>query len=228
MQSVVKFSLAHSRSGRFWPVILAGGFALSGWSGTIVVTNTAPSGPGSFQQAILTANATPGVDTIVFNISGAPPFTITPTVALPQINEAVVIDATTQPGWLAAGRPVIELNGAASGNNAGLRFGGGASTLRGLAINRFTIQAIELDSASNTIQGNFIGTDVTGSLARGGGIGSHGIFINNSAGNLIGGTNAGEGNVIAGGNDSGIFMLNASSTSCRAISLASPRLAPLR
>jgi len=204
--------MAKSSRAHFWPVkllavILAGSFAMTGWSDTITVTNTADSGAGSFRQAILTANANPGLDAIVFQISGTPPFTITPANALPAITDPVVIDATTQPGF--AGKPVIELNGAStSGSTVGLRFDVGASTLRGIAINRFPVQLIELDSASNSIQGNFIGTDVTGTLARGSGGGSEGIFVK-SAGNLIGGTNSGNGNVISGGNDTGIYLLNA-------------------
>ena len=42
------------------------------WSfaATFTVTTTADSGPGSLRQAILDANASPGADTIVFNIAG--------------------------------------------------------------------------------------------------------------------------------------------------------------
>ncbi|HEY5044035.1 MAG TPA: hypothetical protein VIK53_18845, partial [Verrucomicrobiae bacterium] len=96
-----------------------------------------------------------------------------------------------------------------SGSTVGLRFDVGASTLRGMAINRFPVQLIELDSPSNNIQGNFIGTDATGTLARSNGSGSDGILVK-SAGNVIGGTNSGDGNVISGGNDTGIYILNAS------------------
>jgi parallel beta-helix repeat protein len=196
------------RTGGRWLAFLAGGFALAAHGDTIAVTNTNLSGPGSFKQAIITANTNPGPNTIVFNISGTPPFTIAPTNALDAITAPVVIDATTQPGF--AGTPVVELNGAATGGGTvGLRFSSGASRLRGLAINRFPVQLIQLDSASNTIQGNFIGTDVTGTQARGKGSGSYGILVE-SPGNLIGGTNAGNGNVIAGGNDTGIYLLTAS------------------
>ena len=184
---------------------------MKGMGSTIVVTNTANSGAGSLSQAILTANTNSGGNTIIFHINGTPPFTISPANALPAITAPVVIDATTQPGF--AGKPIIELNGVNTlglGSVVGLRFSSGASTLRGLAINRFPVQLIELDSASNNRQGNFIGTDVTGTLARGSGSGSHGILIK-SAGNLIGGTNVGDGNVISGGNDSGIYVLNANS-----------------
>ena len=208
MRSKEKFSLAFFSLGRLLSAMLTFNFVAVGWSMTIPVTTTADSGVGSFRQALLTANTNPGVDTIVFQISGTPPFTITPAAALPAVTDPVVIDATTQPGF--AGQPVIELSGAASsGGTIGLRFVVGASTLRGMAVNRFPIQAIELDSGSNTIQGNFVGTDVTGTLARGSGSSSGSILVK-SAGNVIGGTNSGNGNVISGGNGHGIYLLNAS------------------
>jgi titin len=209
MRGILKLSVACWRPAKLWLLIVAGGLAATARANTFVVTTTANSGPGSFFQAITNANASPGLDTITFNLSGTPPFTIAPTTALPAITDPVVIDATTQPGY--AGKPVIELNGAAtSGSTIGLRFSSGASTLRGLAINRFPVQQLELDSASNTVQGNFIGTDVTGTLARGKGSGSYGLLVK-SADNLIGGTNAGNGNVFSGGNDTGIYLLNANS-----------------
>jgi hypothetical protein len=53
------------------------------------------------------------------------------------------------------------------------------------------------------IQGNYIGTDVTGTKA----IGNYdGIYIDSSAGNLIGGTGAGQGNVISGNNRIGLYV----------------------
>jgi titin len=184
--------------------------APSAWSATLQVTNTADSGPGSFRQAITTANTSTVPNTIVFQISGTPPFTITPASALPAIIQPVVIDATTQPGY--SGKPVIELSGASVGSSTmGLRFQVGSSTLLGMAINRFPVQAIELDSVSNTIQGNFIGTDVTGTILRANGLPALSV---RSSGNLIGGTNSGNGNLIAAGtanaNSAGLYLLNGS------------------
>ena len=212
MSGVSKYCFHHAGLGRWQLLLLIGSSAIQGWSDTIPVTNTADSGEGSFRQAILTANANPGLDTIVFQINGTPPFTIFLTTTLPAISDPVVIDATTQPGY--SGQPVIELNGAGSGPNAGLRFalGSSFSTLRGMALNQFPVQTIELLSASNRIQGNFIGTDITGTQARGSGNGSHAISIK-SDGNLIGGTTAGDGNLISGGNDCGIYLLNANNNS---------------
>ena len=45
---------------------------------TFTVTNTSDSGAGSLRQAILDANANPGLDTIAFDIPGAGVHTITP------------------------------------------------------------------------------------------------------------------------------------------------------
>ncbi len=174
---------------------------------TFTVTTVADGGAGSLRQAILSANTNPGPDSVVFQISGTPPFSIVPLTALPAITDPLTIDGTTQPGF--TNKPVIELNGSStSGSTIALRLSTGSTTVRGLAINRFPNQAIELDGASNIIRGNFIGTDVTGATALANG--SYGILVK-SAGNIIGGTNAGDGNVISGNGDTGIYILNASS-----------------
>jgi len=128
--------------------------ASHGMAATLIVTNTSASGPGSLQQAILDANATNGLDTIVFQIPGAGVHTITPTNALPSISDSVVIDGTTQPGF--AGTPLIELSGASAGATTdGLRLSAGNSTIRGLAINRFGGAGIhvQLPGGTNFIQG---------------------------------------------------------------------------
>ena len=58
-------------------------------------------------------------------------------------------------------------------------------------------EGIEINSNNNTIQGNYIGTDITGTLNRGN-RSDDGIEIqSNATGNLIGGTEAGAGNLIA-------------------------------
>src|SRR6185295_17059681 len=96
-------------------------------------------------------------DTITFNIAGAGPHTINLTSALPTIGEAVIIDGWSEPDF--AGTPVIELNGASAGAGAdGLHITGGGSTVRGLVINNFSGDGIELaTNGGNTIVGNIIG-----------------------------------------------------------------------
>src|SRR5204863_436568 len=65
------------------------------------------------------------------------------------------------------------------------------------------------DSRGNLIQGNLIGTDVTGAKALGNGF--DGIGIENAPGNIIGGTIPGAGNLISGNPQFGISINNSSS-----------------
>jgi parallel beta-helix repeat protein len=188
--------------------LLAALTTTQGAAATLVVSNTSASGPGSLQQAILDANATNGLDTIIFQIPGSGVHTISPTGALPAISDPVVIDGTTQPGY--AGTPLIEINGASAGDNAGLRLYAGGSTIRGLAINQFAAQGLLLQGGgTNQVQGNFIGTDPSGTIARRNSL--QGIWINGSSGNLIGGTDATNRNVISGNGDVGVYLGNSAS-----------------
>jgi uncharacterized repeat protein (TIGR01451 family) len=171
---------------------------------TFPVSNANDSGAGSLRQAILDANATPGTQTITFNLPGSGVQTINLTSQLPPITDPIIIDGYTQPGasanTLGVGNNavlLIELNGANT-SAAGLTItaGGSASTVRGLVINRFARGAILLQiGGSNIIQGNFIGTDPTGTIARG----NNGVAIYvDSANNLIGGTAPAARNLISG------------------------------
>jgi titin len=175
------------------------------------VTNKADSGAGSLRQAILDANANPGPDTINFQISGTAPFTINLLSALPAVTDPVTIDATTQTNY--SGTPVVELNGASAGSSSvGLQLNSASNRVVGLAINRFAEEGIVLSGVANVIQGNFIGTDTTGTIARGNG--SFGIYpgiLVESSGNQIGGSKIINGNVISGNNDNGIYIYNTSS-----------------
>jgi uncharacterized repeat protein (TIGR03803 family) len=56
---------------------------------------------------------------------------------------------------------------------------------------------------TNVIQGNFIGTDASGTLSRGN---INGIVLDGSPNNLIGGTVAGEGNLISGNSSAGVSL----------------------
>src|SRR5262245_51663851 len=72
----------------------------------ITVYNTDISGPGSFHQAILEANALPGPDVIQFNLPSVPAI-ISLNPEPPVITETLEIDGRSQPGY--AGEPVISL-----------------------------------------------------------------------------------------------------------------------
>ena len=154
-----------------------------------------------------------GADTINFNIPGAGVHTISPTSALPTITDPVTIDGYTQPGssmnTLSNGDNAvlrIELNGTSVGGGDGLRFNAGSSTVRGLVINRFMDlfrAGIELaTNGGNFIEGNFIGTDVTGTMNLGNT--GEGVANSSSPNNTIGGTTASARNVLSGNGQFGV------------------------
>ncbi len=182
----------------------------------VTVTNTADSGPGSLRQAITDANAggscAPSA-TITFNIAAAGPQTISPGSPLPTVACQTTIDGYTQPGASA--------NTLSSSNNAtllialdgtsmtppapGLTLTASNTVIRGLVIKRFIGQpGISIQGGTGVrIEGNFIGTDATGTVAAPNGIGiatsSGGIGV---IGNL---TPAGR-NVISGNTGHGIAI----------------------
>ena len=189
-----------------------------------LLANKGTDGFVSLREAILAANNTANggtPDQISFNIAGAGVHTIQPDGALPTITDAVVIDGYTQPGaaanTLAVGSDAvlrIVLDGTTAGAaTPGLAITAGNSTVRGLVINNFTYAGIHLDSGSgNTIVGNYIGTDVTGTIAapNGQGTGFDGILIGYSAAssnNVIGGAAPADRNVISGNSGGGIWMV---------------------
>lgn len=182
------------------------GLAASAGAATFTVTNANDSGLGTLRQAITDANAAAGSDAIDFNLSGTAPFTINLLSGLPAISETVSLDATTQSGF--SNKPVVVLNGAALGGSInGLTLNAGGNLVRGLVIRNFSKFGIEMTAAiagSNTVQCCFIGTDATGTIAQSNNFG--GIHIGASSDNLIGGTNALDGNVISGNNNDGIYI----------------------
>lgn len=170
---------------------------------TFLVTTTADSGAGSLRQAIFDANSSAGADTIEFNITGSAPYIINVASALPDITDPVTIDGATQPGY--AGTPIVVLNGTNAGANVnGLTITGGGSTIRGLVINRFSRHGIRVETGSgNIIEGNYIGTDATGTIDQGNL--SFGISIV-SSNNRVGGVFAGTGNLISGNEFGGVII----------------------
>jgi CSLREA domain-containing protein len=181
---------------------------------TFTVTSIADPGSGgctvgecTLREAIDTANASAGKDTIGFAIAGSGPHAIAPLSDLPAIVEPVVIDGRTQNP--SSPTPAIELRGDSIPifffEGHGLRLQAGDSVVRGLAIKRFFFAGITIEAPAgdgNQIVGNYIGTDVTGEAAAGNGVGVH-VFA--GSGHLIGGPTAEDRNVISG-NGTNIFF----------------------
>jgi hypothetical protein len=193
-------------------IALAGALAcaLPGFAGTaraaiLTVTNTNDSGPGSLRQAILDANATAAPDEIRFNLGANK--TITPATELPAITTQIDLNGTSQPGW--SGKPLVEINGA-NVAGSGIVVYAGSSKVRGLVINRFGDRGIYVSGGDiNVVQGNYIGTDVSGLVALPNG--SEGIRLTDATNlNQIGGTSAAERNVISGNAGNGIVISSGS------------------
>ncbi|MCA9121123.1 MAG: DUF11 domain-containing protein [Planctomycetaceae bacterium] len=175
---------------------------------TFAVLTAADSGVGSLRQAILDANTSTGPDLISFNIPGSGVHTIQPQSALPTITDSVAIDGYTQPGatanTIANGDNAviqIEIDGSQVGGS-GLVLAADNNTVRGLAINNFAGAGIFLVySDSNTIAGNFIGTDPTGTIARPNDLG---IKILAAHDNMVGGLLPADRNILSGNKYDGI------------------------
>ena len=108
---------------------------------------------------------------------------------------------------LGNGTTGIFVGSSASGNIIG-----GTTTGAGNLISSNSHRGIQVsDGASNNqILGNFIGTDVTGTVDLGNG--GDGIMIHSAPDNIIGGTASGARNLISGNDDDGVSVLAASAT----------------
>ncbi len=179
----------------------------------------AKEGECTLRAALQEANATTGADTIRFNIPdsfGTGVKTIKPNSFLPTITEQVTIDGYTQPGaspnTSARGTDAvlfIELNGENLGATLGLDIEASNSVIRGLVVNSFG-RGIDVHGSGNRIEGNFIGTDPSGTQDLG-----HfgdGVFIYGGTNNTVGGTTKGARNLISGNGDTGVSVQNEGTT----------------
>jgi parallel beta-helix repeat protein len=175
----------------------------------LVVINAADTGPGSLRQAILDFNQSSSLVGIIFNIPGSGVQTIGPQTDLPALTRPASLDATTQPGY--TGTPIIELNGGVGIAVNGLHITAGNTTVRGFVINRFSGDGILLDTnGGDVIQANYIGTDVTGTIAQANK--GNGIQIIDTPNNTIGGTTNSTANVISGNVGEGVRIDGALAT----------------
>ncbi len=189
-------------------VLLAAVLRFSAEAATYTVSNKNDSGAGSLRQAILDANTSPGLDTIVFNISGATPYNIAPVSALPTVSEPTLIDGSTQPGY--AGEPLVGIVGSSAGANVnGLVLLTGNSEVRALNIRSFDGNGIQINGSSNVIAGCYIGTSLAGTVKQGNT--AAGVTIVSGNNNRIGGTSSTDRNLLSG-NGTGLYItgLNAS------------------
>lgn len=219
------------------PVTVALLALLTGWTAraaTITVTSTADAiavdGAVTLREAITSMNAaadanadvTAGrvgaygaADTIVFNIAGVAPFTITPASALPTITVPVFVNGYSQTGSSANTNAfgladnaalTIVLNGAAGAFDGLVLQNHTGSVIRGLVIQNFGGNGIQIagTGGGHTVAGCFIGTNAAGTAA-GPGNGADGVIINGVAGNSVGGVNPADRNIISANGQPNVF-----------------------
>ena len=179
---------------------------------TFTVTTTDDAGAGSLRDAILAANAAAGPDAIEFDIAGMGVRTINLASALPAITGQVAIKGHTQPGFLTF--PLIELNGTGAGAGShGLVVNAAATftVIRGLIINRFDGDGIQIRANNCNVATCFIGTDGTGAVDLGNN--GNGVRIFGGADNVtVGGNTIGLGNLISGNDLSGVVISSPGTT----------------
>jgi parallel beta-helix repeat protein len=175
----------------------------------LTVTNTLDSGTGSLRAAVVGANADEDVNTIAFAIPGAGPHVFEPVEGF-VLSQPVIVDGFSQPGAHpnaafrgSDAKPLIVLDGAASEDGKALTVLAPA-LVRGLVIGGFGGSAITANSpAASWIEGNFLGTDPTGTLSRANGFGVHVLSTAFQA--TIGGKFRHQQNLVSGNDESGIL-----------------------
>jgi len=189
---------------------------------TNIVTTTADFGTNSLRAAIYYATDHPGT-TVKFNIPVSDPgysngvFNIHLTGHLPPlVAKGMVIDGSTQPGFV--NQPVIIVDASQiipeTFTSDTVLVYSSSNQLRNIAFTGFDWNGVTLlypDATNNTISGCWFGVGSSGTNAAPNAY--QGILIAAGAsGNIIGGTNALQRNVLSGNAQYGIFITDSNTT----------------
>jgi hypothetical protein len=138
-------------------------------------------------------------------------------------NEGINVTGAGATGTIIQGNIIgLDPDGATGGGNTDVgiallsgahntTIGGSTASARNIISNNY--EGIEINSNNNTVQGNYIGTDITGTLDRGNRSDDGVELKNNATGNLIGGTTAGAGNLIAFNALDGVYIVSGTGNS---------------
>ncbi len=112
----------------------------------------------------------------------------------------------------ALGTSILETDPPPSNGGSGIDIQADGNTVGGTTpqarniISGSKYNGVVVSGDNNTIQGNYIGTDVTGTVDLGNG--RNGVWINGGSDNLVGGTESGAGNLIYGNERNGVLVSN--------------------
>jgi hypothetical protein len=163
----------------------------------------------SLRGVITNANTFPGPDIITFSIAAGPQ-TIPVGSALPDVTGPTFIDGTTQPGC--GSFPCVEVNGTGAGAGVdGLRLTGGSSLVKGLTVNDFGGNGIEVTSDGHTIVQN----NITNNSGAGVDIASSSNAIGGLTGVTLNGPCTGDCNQISGNTLQGVVVTTGTGNNIR-------------
>ncbi|HLA62878.1 MAG TPA: hypothetical protein VK610_00505, partial [Rhodothermales bacterium] len=159
----------------------------------------------TLRAAIETANAREGRDSVAVNIEGAGVHTIALATPLPAVEEPIVLDARTQPGYVST--PLVAISGTLP---TALLLSGGESTVRGFAIGGFSAAGISITGpGENRVEACHLGVDPAGTAALPNAVG---VLVTDSPDNVIGGATAPRRNLISGNTEAGVQIVGAAAT----------------
>ena len=169
----------------------------------------------TLRAAIQEVNAGGWEGSIEFDIPGPEPHSINVDSALPAIEKQTIITGfglgSSKLNLIQNKVPTIELSGVSAGGTAdGLTLGTSASgtLIEGLSIVSFGGNGVLILADNVVLKSNYIGTNTSGAVNIGNS--KSGIVINQGAGNIIGGNNPDDRNVISGNSKNGVEIISGS------------------
>jgi len=222
---------------------------LSGLSGTIPITATLPVSEAGFRTVIDAPGGGSTAPSIVIDCGGGayPAFTVTsPNNTIRDLSivncflHGILIDTEAADGNLVAGNWIgldpsgtvvanigvgVSMNNGADGNTIGGSTAADRNVISGNSAGGILITNGAGVSDNNIVRGNYIGVDPTGMIAKPNG--GTGIWITAGTGTIVGGTTAGQGNVISHNNGDGISTSSPAVIQGNLIGVAADGITPM-
>jgi len=218
----------------------------SGLSGTIPITATLPVSEAGFRTVIDGPGGGSIAPSIVIDCGGGafPGFTVTSPnntirdLSIVHCQDGIYINTEPADGNLVAGNWIglnpsgtvvanshngVEINNGADSNTIG-----GSSAADRNVISGNTWDGIWIGNAAsndNIVRGNYIGTDATGTVAKPNV--ANGIGMAAGTGTIVGGSAAGQGNVISHNNGLGVYLTSPVTIQGNLIGVASDGITPM-